>query len=105
SIRYQITGTVRSTLGGNLVNELRLGASGGPTEFSPSINAGMFTGDLANEMGYALGISAIGSTNAYVSRGVSTREPTTRVLEDTLTWLKGSHSLSMGMSYTNLGIW
>jgi hypothetical protein len=105
SVRYQITGLLRSTLGNNLVNELRLGSSGGPTEFSPSIDASMFSGPLANQMGFALGLSATGSTNAFVSRAVSTREPTTRLAEDTLTWLKGSHSLSMGMSYTRLGIW
>jgi carboxypeptidase family protein len=105
SVRYQLTGTMRSTLSGALINELRLGASGGPTEFSPRITADHFTGSLANQMGFALGISASGSTNAFVSSSISTREPTTRVFEDTLTWLKGSHSLSMGMSFTKLGIW
>ena len=106
SIRYQITGTVRSTLSPNLVNELRIGGSGGPTEFSPSINVGQFTGSLANQMGYLLDISnGSGITDAGPSRSLQMREPTTRIFEDTLTWLKGSHSMSMGFAFLRAGIW
>ena len=35
SDRYTVQGTLRSTLGANLVNELRIGGSGGATLFSP----------------------------------------------------------------------
>jgi hypothetical protein len=104
SVRYQITGLLRSTLGSNLVNELRLGASGGPTEFSPSLVREQFTGPLANQMGFLLGISGAGISNAGPSRSRQIREPTTRLFENTLTWLKGSHSVSTGVSYTRLGI-
>jgi hypothetical protein len=106
SVRYQITTTLRSTLGANLVNEMRVGGSGGPTQFSPRITASDFTGSLANQMGYSLGISAaLGITNATRSTGPSSREPTTRIFGNTLTWLKGSHSISTGMEFTGLGIW
>ena len=106
SVRYQITTTLRSTLGANLVNELRVGGSGGPTQFSPSINPGMFNGPLANQRGYDLNISDFnGITDATRSTSRSSREPTTRPIENTLTWLKGSHSISTGYSFTGLGIW
>jgi hypothetical protein len=111
SVRYQITTTLRSTLGANLVNEFRLGGSGGPTQFSPSINVGMFTGPLANQAGYDLNISTFNNVNnqaitdATRSTSRSSREPTTRTVENTLTWLKGSHSISTGFSYTGLGAW
>ena len=105
SVRYQITTNLRSTLGANLVNEVRVGGSGGPTEFSPSINEAMFTGTLANQMGYSLGMGALGMSGPTVSTSNSSREPTTRVVGDTMTWLKGSHSVSTGFEYTGFGIW
>jgi len=105
SIRYQTTLSLRSTLGPNLINELRIGGSGGPTEFSPRVAASQFSGDVANQMGFKLNMGAAGITNPDNGASVSSREPTTRVIESTLTWLKGSHSLSMGASYTRLGIW
>ncbi len=106
SVRYQITTTLRSTLSSNMVNELRVGGSGGPTEFSPSINAAMWSGSVANQMGYQLGINAFsGLTTAGNGTGVSMREPTTRIFEDTLTWLKGRHSLSSGFAFLRQGIW
>jgi hypothetical protein len=105
SVRYQITANLRSTLGANLVNEVRVGGSGGPTEFSPSIAESMFTGSIANQMGYSLGMGALGMSGPTVSTSNSSREPTTRVVGDTLTWLKGSHSISTGFEYTGFGIW
>jgi len=106
SHRYQYSGTLRSTFGNQLVNEVRLGASGGPTQFSPGVNAGMFSGSLANQGGYDIDISGgLGLTNPDRGSGNSSREPTTRLFENTTTWLKGSHSLGMGFSYTRLGIW
>ena len=105
-IRYQISASLRSTLGSNLVNELRIGGSGGPTQFSPRVNAGQFSGPLANQGGYQINISnALSLTNASPSVSVTSREPTTRTFENTLTWLKGAHSISAGLSYTGLGIW
>jgi hypothetical protein len=106
SHRYQYSGTLRSTISSNVVNEFRIGASGGPTQFSPGVNASMFNGPLASQGGYKLGMgSGIGLTNPDNGSGNSSREPTTRLFENTLTWLRGSHSLSMGASYTKLGIW
>jgi hypothetical protein len=106
SDRYQWTGMLRSTLGANLINEFRIGGSGGATKFSPRVTEADFTGSLANQMGFFFDYDDIlGLDNAGNTRGLQSREPTTRLIENTLTWLKGSHSLSMGASYTRLGIW
>src|SRR5262249_12628145 len=111
SVRYQITTTLRSTLSANLVNEFRVGGSGGPTQFSPGLSPSMWSGPLANQAGFQLSISnALATngttpTNAGPSTSISQREPTTRLFEDTLTWLKGSHNVSTGFSYTRFGIW
>jgi hypothetical protein len=106
SDRYQWTGTLRSTIGANVINEFRIGGSGGATKFSPRVTEADFTGTLANQMGFFFDYDDIlGLDNAGNTRGLQSREPTTRLVENTLTWLKGSHSLSMGASFTQLGIW
>jgi hypothetical protein len=97
STRYQITTTLRSTFSNNLINELRVGGSGGPTQFSPGLEPSMWNGSLANQGGYKLTLR-FGLTNPDNSSSMSQRRPTTRIFEDTLTWLKGSHSMSMGFS-------
>ena len=106
SDRYQWTGLLRSTLGPNMTNEFRIGGSGGATKFSPRVTEADFTGPLANQMGFFFDYDNIlDLTNAGNTRGLQSREPTTRLIENTLSWLKGSHTLSMGASYTRLGIW
>jgi hypothetical protein len=114
SIRYTWSGNLRSTLGANLVNDLHFGGSGGPTKFSPSLVASMFSGPVANMNGYAISFPGLTSsttsnptspTNAYPSSTRSAREGSTKVLEDTMNWLKGSHSVSLGGTMTQTDVW
>ncbi|HYN09561.1 MAG TPA: carboxypeptidase-like regulatory domain-containing protein [Vicinamibacterales bacterium] len=115
SDRYVFTTALRSSISTNIVNELRFGMSGGATLFSPGLNAGMWNGALANQGGYDLGISAAGFaqtggdntgiTNAGSGGGYSAREASTKFIESTLNWLKGSHSLGMGFNYTSADVW
>ena len=58
SFREAYTGTFRSTLTQNIVNEARVAYSGAPVQFGPYHNPSMYTGSLANQGGYALGINA-----------------------------------------------
>jgi hypothetical protein len=104
SLRYTWSGTLRSTLGRNLVNEVHIGGSGGPTFFSTVLEPGMWNGSLANQNGYAITLGA-GVTSAGVGGGVSSREGFSRLMEDTVTFIKGSHSMSAGVSYTRYGVW
>ena len=108
SDRYTIQGTLRSTLGANLVNELRIGRSGGATLFSPQINASQFQGtSVADQGGFLLDINGdfLGITNAASTGNYSAREAGTRIVENTLNWLKGSHSIQMGGAFTNAVVW
>jgi hypothetical protein len=106
SRRKAYTGTVRSNLGANLVNEARLGYSAGPVEFSPNVNLGMWTSPLAFQNGFQLGISAAGITNAgNGSTNTSARDASVINFADTVNWLKGSHSISLGGEFGRFDIW
>ncbi len=107
SDRYITRGTLRSTLGGNFVNEFTVGGSGGPTQFSPQINAGQFSGTpVADQSGFLLNINTVGGiTNAASTGAYSAREASTKVIENTLNWLRGSHSIQAGGSWTRTDVW
>jgi len=107
SDRYITRGTLRSTLGGNLVNEFTVGGSGGPTKFSPEIAASQFSGTpVADQAGFLLNINAAGGiTNAASTGSYSAREASTKVIENTLSWLRGSHNIQAGGSWTRTDVW
>ncbi len=107
SDRYITRGTLRSTLGGNLVNEFTIGGSGGPTQFSPEIAASQFSGTpVADQAGFLLNINTVGGiTNAASTGAYSAREASTKVIENTLSWLRGSHSIQAGGSWTRTDVW
>ncbi len=102
SVRYTGQLSLRSTLGSNLVNEVRFGMTGGATQFFPSNNPDMFS----DYGGYGLGMSAFrGIANPYSTAANSSREGSTRVLEDTVTWQKGKHSVNFGGSFIQADVW
>jgi Carboxypeptidase regulatory-like domain/TonB-dependent Receptor Plug Domain len=107
SDRYITRGTLRSTLGANLVNEFTVGGSGGPTKFSPEIAASQFSGtSVADQAGFLLNINTVGGiTNAASTGAYSAREASTKVVENTLSWLRGTHSIQAGGSWTRTDIW
>jgi hypothetical protein len=75
----------------------------------------MWTGSLANQGGFDLNLNSAGFaqtggnnsgiTDAGTSGAYSAREASTKFIESTLNWLKGSHSLGMGFNYTNADVW
>ncbi len=107
SQRYSGQGSLRSTLTNNLVNEVRFGATGGATKFSPDLAVTMYGGTpVADMQGYDIRWNAFKSIqNPSVQNTPSAREGKTRVFEDTLNWIKGSHAVSTGLSYTRAGVW
>jgi Carboxypeptidase regulatory-like domain len=113
STRYSTSEWLRTTIGTNLVNELRGGATGGATHFSPEKNVSMWGGtSVADQTGFHLnfngaccGNNTSGLQNAGVTPTPSSREASTKNIEDTLTWLKGSHSLSFGGAFTQADLW
>ncbi len=107
SDRYTVQGTLRSTLGANLVNELRIGGSGGATLFSPEISIDQFQGvSIADQAGFLLNINRASSVaNAASTGAYSAREASTKLVENTLNWLKGNHSIQTGFQFTQGDVW
>ena len=107
STRLGWAGSVRSTLKSNLVNEARVGYSGAPVIFFPEYNLGMYTGPLANQGGFQLSFPAVGTalTNPGPSAAPQSRNANSTLFEDSINWLKGSHSLTLGGSFTQYDIW
>jgi hypothetical protein len=108
SDRYTLQGSLRSTLTNSLVNEFRVGRSGGATRFSPEIGPTQFQGtSIADQGGFLLDINGdfLGITNAASTGSTSAREAGTFIVENTLNWLKGSHNIQIGGSFTNAFAW
>ena len=101
STRQMFNTSLRSTLTGTMVNELRGGFTMGTTHFRSEITPAIFSGDLANQAGFGLIINGFnGINNAYNSRNPSDRGAPTYFVEETMSWLKGAHSISMGGTFT-----
>ena len=108
SDRYTAQANVRSTLSQNLVNEFKVGGSGGATRFSPEIGPHQFLGtSIADQAGFFLDINgeALGISNPAGTGSYSAREATTRIAENTLSWLKGAHNIQVGIAYTRADVW
>jgi Carboxypeptidase regulatory-like domain len=123
SKRFAYQGALRSTLNANLVNDLRFfGATGGATLFSTEIDPSMWSGSLANQGGFHLNMNTSccgtgqlltnptqGTTNAGAAnnagQAITSREASTKVAHDSLTWIKGSHNLNFGVEFTQADVW
>ena len=107
SKRLSWSNAVRSTLSSALVNEGRVAYSGAPVQFFQELNTGMYTGSLANQAGFHLDFPDVGSglTNAGATPSPQSRNATTLLLEDTVTWLKGNHSITSGVAWTQNDVW
>jgi TonB dependent receptor len=89
--------TLRSTLGANLVNELRGGLQTSPSKFS-TVTADQFE----NQAGWGISFPANTWTDPTHTISPAPRNTTTWSVENTLNWLRGSHSISVGGSYAGL---
>lgn len=105
SNRFSNVTALRSTLTPTIVNEARFGITGGTVLFFPEVNVGNFTGTVANQQGFNLGISAAGITNATVNNGPSRRNAPVRQFSDTLNWSRGSHNMSFGGTFSKINFW
>lgn len=105
SNRFSNTTALRSTLTPAIVNEARFGLTGGTVLFFPNVNVGQFTGPIANQDGFNIGIGAAGISSATVSTSPSRRNAPVWQFTDTLSWTRGSHSMSFGMNYSQINFW
>ena len=106
SDRYTMQVNLRSTLTSTLVNEFKVGGSGGPTRFSPEIGPAQFGGtSIADQGGFFLDINDVGISNAASTAAYQAREATTRIMDNTLSWLKGAHNVQAGFAFTQADVW
>jgi hypothetical protein len=98
SIRFSNTTALRSTLTPNLVNEARFGLVGGTVLFFPQVSPAQFQ----NQAGFNLGIGAAGISGATVTTTTQRRNTPVKQFSDTLSWVKGSHSMSFGFNFTKV---
>ena len=99
---YRTTGssTLRSTLGRNMVNELKGGFQWSPQAFYTNVTAEQF----ANQDGFGLSFPGTPTISSSPTVVVSPqpRNTTTWNVDNTLNWLRGAHSLSMGGGYAGV---
>jgi hypothetical protein len=92
--------SMRSTLSGNAVNELKFGitAKGGSSSFGAMSSNGPQT--FEDQGGYAIDFDAnIGLTNWWATNSPSWRSVPTYSIDNSLTWQRGKHSLALGAGY------
>jgi Carboxypeptidase regulatory-like domain len=108
SQRWTNVTSLRSTLTPNLINEARFGMLGGISNFGP-IGPDQF----ANQGGFDLNFNDLGITDASavqtfpqrfarafgVNFGSSSRNTPSFEFSDSLTWVKGNHTLNFGGNY------
>ena len=101
---YRTTGnsTLRSTLASNLVNELRGGWQWSPNDFFANVTPDQF----AEQDGFALSFAQVNNA-AFITGPTATNNPaprntTTWSIDNTLNWLRGAHSISMGGGYAGV---
>src|SRR5687767_15920715 len=94
---------LRSMISNNMVNELRLGYGGAPVIFwQNDLTRDMFSGPVANQGGFYLNVNnPTFITQASNSATPSARDAFNQAVENTLSWQKGSHSLSIGGAFSN----
>lgn len=115
STRWTTSESLRTTFTNNLVNEFRVGGTGGATLFSPELTASMFdvTGGYRLRMdlaccGTGFNLTNVASGVTSTGAGSSTnsaREASTKVIEDVATWLHGKHSVQFGGSLVQADVW
>jgi len=89
---------LRSTLSQSLVNELRYAIASGDSSFFPELTSA----DFDYMGGRSLGVSVLGSTSPTSTTGNSGRSTPTYDLTDSVTWVKGSHSINFGGQYKRI---
>ena len=102
SYRTSGNSTLRSTLGTNLVNELRGGWQWSPNDFYSNVTADQFV----DQDGYGLTFANVNNATFITAPTVTTnpqpRNTTTWSIDNTLNWLRGAHSLSVGGGYSGV---
>lgn len=105
SKRRSWVNSLRSTFGQNIVNEARIAYQGSPVEFfNEQFDPGLWSQSFGGQGGYHLTLGN-GITNAGPAPNAQSRNVNTWRIENTVSWLKGSHSFSFGASFDRADSW
>ena len=98
SSRTSWSNSLRSTFG-SLVNELKVAYAGAPVLFYQELDPG----DFANTAGVVLDFPIM--TDPTIGANKQGRNAWNVLIEDSINWLKGSHSITAGGSFTHFQVW
>jgi hypothetical protein len=108
SRRGSSSNTLRSTLGQNFVNEARVSYQSSPVEFfNEMFDASIWNQSFGGQGGFHLNLGAnnSGLSNAGAGPNAQSRNVYTTRVENTLSWQKGAHSISLGGSFERVDSW
>jgi len=92
--------SLRSTLGSNLVNEVRFGFSNAPVWFADEVELSQFDDQAGFNIGFPLGL-----TTATTNAGPTSRNGKSLNIDNTVNWIRGSHSMQIGGSFSRVNGW
>jgi hypothetical protein len=103
SLRFSNSTALRSNLTPNVVNEARFALTGGTSLFRAQLSPASFSelGGLA----LSLNSAGLGLSNPFVSRSNQRRNSPVKTFTDTVTWVKGTHSINFGGSFSIYSLW
>jgi hypothetical protein len=105
SRRGSSSNTLRSTFGANVVNEFRVGYQGSPVEFfNEQFDEGIWNQPFGGQGGHHLVLGS-GISNAGPAPNAQSRNVNTVRVENTLSWMRGSHSISVGGMFDRMDSW
>jgi hypothetical protein len=101
--RYSGVVSLRSSFTPTITNELRGGMNRGLTLFRDQVSSPALFSQWG---GYSLGSTIAGYITGVASvSGSSRRTSPVKELHDNLSWVKGSHLLSVGVDFTQINFW
>ena len=100
--RYAGTVSLRSSLTSNLTNEFRAGMNRSITMFRDQVSSQTL---FSQWRGYSFGSSFGYVTGVAAVSGSSRRTSPVKQINDTASWLKGSHLFSVGGEFSQINFW
>ncbi|HEX8071187.1 MAG TPA: TonB-dependent receptor [Pyrinomonadaceae bacterium] len=100
SLRFTNATALRSTITSNIVNEARFGIQGGNSFFRDTVSPASF----ADQRGFAINFP-FALTSPFAARSNQRRNSPVKTFTDTVTWVKGTHTLNMGGTFSQYNNW
>ena len=95
--------TLRSTFGSGRVNEFRFAFANAPVWFADTVSLAQFE----DQAGFSINFPDVGSalTNATTNAGPTSRNGKAFNIDNTFNWLKGTHTVQLGGSWSRISGW